>query len=196
MYRSSDFSGMYFKVHGLTTLDGVEALSEVPAFEQVRNERVKTIKYFCYLYDAGSPILKRVRDIDKRRQKAAELAGFGPEDAQYVNTLNRLSVQRYRDIVLQMLRAQHNRTFSTIVMSEVLFDECMQKINQIVEMDKDTDALRAMKSKFDIIKHMNDLDEEISQLEAKVFMGDDQAERVVRESGALTPHQIARLEDD
>lgn len=176
---------MRWKVHGITNLKNIEkAVSDIPEFRRVGKERrAETIKYFCYMYDSNSPMMRRITDVKERKKEAATLAGLNiteEKDYKYAEQLWRLTQELYREIIRRMLRIQHSRLISKIVAQEIYFEECLDKM--ITEIDGDSsdkDSLEAMKKKASLSKEMDEIDARLNRYYAELNSGDPEVEEKI-----------------
>lgn len=184
-FRASDFKPMRWKVHGINNLTNLEkAVKDVPEFRRVnKDRRVATIKYFAYMYDANSPMLRRITDVKERKKEAATLSGLNltdETDYKYAEQLWRLTQSLYREIVQRMLRNQHSRLISKIVAQEIYFEECRDKM--ITEIDSDSsdkDILEAMKKKASLSEEMDKIDARLNRYYAELNSGDPEVEEKI-----------------
>jgi hypothetical protein len=198
-FKDGDFRYMRYKVYrakdyGATGLDTVMAMRRI-----TQRNRMKIGAYFAYMYDANSPVPRRVQDLKERKAVAAKLAGFDLTQAEEYNLVSQifgLSAEVYVDIATEMLRAQHNRDFSRISALEKFFDECVEKMFAIVEEGDKMDAkkvLDAMTVKDGLRKYMKATSEELEGLYAKIYGGDKQLEELVGQKMSYSPELVAGL---
>jgi hypothetical protein len=198
-FKDGDFRYMRYKVYrakdyAATGLDTVMAMRRI-----TQRNRMKVGAYFAYMYDANSPVPRRVQDLKERKAVAAKLAGFDLTQAEEYNLVSQifgLSAEVYVDIATEMLRAQHNRDFSRISALEKFFDECVEKMFAIVEEGDKMDAkkvLDAMTVKDGLRKYMKATSEELEGLYAKIYGGDKQLEELVGQKMSYSPELVAGL---
>lgn len=198
-FKDGDFRYMRYKVYkakdyASTNLDEIGAMKRVG----IKN-RMKVGSYFAYMYDANSPVPKRVQDLKERKAIAAKLAGFDLTIAEEYNAASQifaLSAPLYVDIATQMLKVQHNRDFARISALEKFFDECVEKMFAIVEEGDKMDAkkvLDAMTVKDGLRKYMKATSEELEGLYAKIYGGDKQLEELVSQKMSWSPELVGSM---
>ena len=198
-FKDGDFRYMRYKVYkakdyASTNLDEIGAMKRVG----IKN-RMKVGSYFAYMYDANSPVPKRVQDLKERKAIAAKLAGFDLTIAEEYNAASQifaLSAPLYVDIATQMLKVQHNRDFARISALEKFFDECVEKMFAIVEEGDKMDAkkvLDAMTVKDGLRKYMKATSEELEGLYAKIYGGDKQLEELVGQKMSWSPELVGSM---
>lgn len=198
-FKDGDFRYMRYKVYkakdyASTGLDTLNAMKRIGA-----KNKMKVGAYFAYMYDANSPVPKRVQDLKERKAVAAKLAGFDltvPEEYNTASQIFALSIPVYVDIVTEMLRVQHNRDFARISALEKFFDECVEKMFAIVEEGDKMDAkkvLDAMTVKDGLRKYMKATSEELEGLYAKIYGGDKQIEELVGQKMSWSPELVGAM---
>jgi len=207
-FKDSDFRKMRWKVYKATNLDDT-GLAEIEPLKRAKGNRAERLKlgaYFAYMYDANSPLPKRIQEVKERKAVAAKLAGFDLTligEYSYAVQLFALSNPLYVEIVVQMLKIQHNRDFSRIAALENFFQECVEKMFAIVEESDKMDAkkvLDALTVKDGLRKYMKATSEELESLYAKIYGDDKHLEELVGPKLNWSPELVASLtseyEDD
>lgn len=198
-FKDGDFRNMRFKVYrakdySATGLDTVMAMRRI-----TQRNRMKVGAYFAYMYDANSPVPRRVQDLKERKAVAAKLAGFDLTQAEEYNLVSQifaLSSEVYVDIATEILKVQHNRDFARISALEKFFDECVEKMFAIVEEGDKMDAkkvLDAMTVKDGLRKYMKATSEELEGLYAKIYGGDKQLEELVGQKMSWSPELVGAM---
>lgn len=192
-----EFSKMTWKVYHVKN-DKELDLSAVPSFSRVKADRLATIKYMAYLYDAESPFNKRIPDVAERKREAAILAGFDLTTAAGMTKVNRLyllSDEMYRDIVVDMLRFQRNKEFTQLISLETFFDECTRRMLQPLEDIQDGKnsklEMDAVLVKSKISDEMQKTSEKIDILYRKLFCDDPAVKKIVAKIVQFSPEGIA-----
>lgn len=187
---------MRWNVRKAKELKEIEGYKEVPQFMNVAKERrLVTAKYFIYMYDANSPLHKRIPEIQKRKEEAAILAGLKlseEKDYKYAEQLWKLTQQLYVDIVVRILKVQKNKLFSLIVAQENYFDELMENMLKVVEIEDAKDVLASMKIKGQLSEEMDKVNSRLAAYYSDLFKGDDVVEAKVDLSSYENPASVAR----
>lgn len=200
-FKDTDFKRMRWPVYKAKSIDETKT-DDITEFRRLKSKKLEVIKYFCLLYDKGSPLPRRLQDTKERKLVAAKLAGFDttrPDDHNYVMQLSKLSLPVHVDIVKQMLRLQHNRDFSRISALEYYFEECVDKMLSLVEESDKVDPkkmLDAMTVKDTMRKSMKATSEELDSLYAKIYGDDNDLEEIVNTMTSWTPESVADLSID
>lgn len=200
-FKDQDFKRMRWPVYKATKVEDAK-VEDITAFKRIKVKKLEVVKYFCLLYDVGSPLPKRLQDIKERKAVAAKLAGFDmtrPDDFNYVSQLNKLAMPVHVDIVKQMLKLQHNRDFSRISALEYYFEESVGKMLSLIEESDKVDPkkmLDAMTVKDNLRKSMKATSEELDSLYAKIYGDDKLVEEIVNSMTSWTPESVAELSID
>lgn len=197
-FKDSDFKKMRWRVYKAKSLDDT-GLSEVTELRRIKTNKLKVASYFALMYDAASPLPKRIQDIKERKSVAAKLAGFDLTQMEEFNSASQLfalSNDAYISIVVQMLKIQHNRDFSRISALERFFDECVEKMFSVVEESDKVDTkkmLDAMTVKDGLRKFMKSTSEELESLYSKIYGDDKHLEELVSQRVNWSPELVADL---
>lgn len=196
-FRDVQFKGMFFPVHKSDDPQKIDTVERVDAFRRLykdnKAKRVRCIKYFCYMYDKGSPLYTQVPVLQERKQVAATLAGFSLEDdANLLAQMFKLSSPLYTEIVLKMLKVQHSRAFATIVAQEAYFDQILEQLILPVEEEEGKDLLQAYQIKAKLNESLATLRTQLDALYEEVFKGDEQIqEKISIDDAMATPESYA-----
>lgn len=198
-FKDSDFRKMRWKAHRARDIKDMH-ISEVTELNRLKNtNKFRIACYFAYMYDANSPLPRRIQDLKERKATAAKLAGFdltSTDEHHTLTALYGLQVEAYVAIVTQMLKLQHNRDFSRIAALENYFNECVEKMFALVEESDRMDTkkmLDSMTVKDSLRKYMKSTSEELESLYSKIYGDDKQLEEVVQQKMNWSPELVADL---
>lgn len=197
-FKDNDFRKMRWKAHKAKVFEDI-GMQDVTEIKRVKTNRFRVACYFAYMYDANSPLPRRIQDIKERKATAAKLAGFDltlAEDNHFVTSLYALQNDVFVSVVTQMLKLQHNRDFSRIAALENYFNECVEKMFALVEESDKMDTkkmLDAMTVKDSLRKYMKSTSEELEGLYAKIYGDDKQLEETVQQKMSWSPELVADL---
>lgn len=196
-FRDVQFKAMFFPVHKVKDPQKVDTVDRVEAFRRVfrddKAKRIKGIKYFCYMYDKGSPLHTQLPVLKERKKVAATLAGFDlDKDANILAQMWKLSSKLYVEIVQQMLKIQHSRAFAVIVAQEAYFDQILEQLILPVEEEEGKDLLQAYQIKAKLNDSLNDIRIQLDALYEEVFRGDTEiVDKIDLSDSMATPESYA-----
>ena len=196
-FRDVQFKTMFFPIHKSTDPQKVSTVERVEGFRRLfrdeKPKRVKAIKYFCYLYDKGSPLHTQVPVLAERKNVAAVLAGYDLEkDSNILAQMFKLSANLYIEIVKQMLKVQHSRAFSTLVAQEAYFEQILEQLILPVEEEEGKDLLQSYQIKAKLNESLAVLRVQIDTLYEEIFKGDlDLQEKIDIGDTMATPESYA-----
>lgn len=153
--------------------------------------RDKVVKYMIYAYDKGTPIVRKEMDLDKRKKRAAVLAGFTTKDKKLFEDVSSLRVAAYRNLLSEMLVAQNNRLWTKIIAQEKYFIECSEVLIKSVELESDKDIIAALEKKSKLSKEMDEIDERLRRYWAEFLKGDEEAVEIIRSNSASPEARMA-----
>jgi hypothetical protein len=198
IFKASDFHKMRWNAYRAKDEESLGLSRDVPAAKRIISNKLEVQKYFCFMYDVNSPLNKRIQNVMERKEMAAQMAGF---DRTLVSTINalqqlfKLALPIHQEVLAQMLRVQHNRSFDRIVAEENLFYQCVEIINTPLEFGEDVDpekTIKALNAKQVTRKIMAETDEALLALRAKVFFNeDDPANAVVEKMISWSPEGVS-----
>jgi len=183
MFNEKDFDALKYHVHRkapgkITELMAIDGMSEILDTE---------ISYLVYLYDKNSP-LQKITDLQKRKEFAAEKAGFDV-DGSDLEHLYLLKSPATRRAIIGLLRAQHDMQFAALITFEHRFFENLTHLMTPLDQEDINLTLRAAELKGKLEKSTNDLIESIMDMRSKVY-GDDSQLAQITES--FTPELISQ----
>lgn len=181
IFDNRDFEEMTFKVHGVDNVHEVQSIKEISELDNMPQE---TILYLAYTYDSKSPVVRRSRDLEERKIRAAKLAGLDQpvalDDDQVVGAIH------------AMLRYQGSYEWSLITMNEETFYENQKRILSPVEDDKDKDEITALEKKEKLLQFCDQIHSRLKDYKRAFYMGDEKlaekAERLRFSPEAIAKH--------
>lgn len=197
MFEDKDFEDMYYNIHK-------KDLSEEPRLQKLtylrqlsKNTEIAT-RYFCYAYDIGSPLVKRIKNVMDRRHMAAELAGFDLNDKidskkaeQYILLVSPIYVK----IVQQMLSEMKHLEYTLLVTQESFFMELAGKVLDPIKNVKDDKALiDATSVKDKLSESMKKTLDRINALRKEIYVDNDLIDKI-KDSERYSPEDLAQLID-
>lgn len=153
----------------------------------------KLMKYIIANYDPASPLIKDYSLLPKRKQVAAELAGFDLiKDEKLLQDIYSCQSEEFTEVVNDYLKEYgDNRLWAMIVSSLQLFWEFNLRIFTPIKEDKDKDLVAAVNMKSKMSEELEKIHERIERL-TKQFYGDDELQEATKRI-RKTPESIAGL---
>ena len=153
-WEDKDFRSMFFPIHGEDDIWNIPQLSTIShLFKGIRKNRDRIAKYFIYAYDKGSPLIRKLKKIDARKEWAASLAGFDAEkDKKLLEPLYNLEGDMYAAILYGILTEQNYKLWMLIVAYEQSFSENFATILGKTSENRDKDLLQALNHKQKILE--------------------------------------------
>lgn len=158
----------------------------IAAIPELKDLPQKTIQYLVYCYDSGSPIVKRSRDLQERKTKAATMAGIPEKDWDGLMSLNDGLVRA----IVAMLKYQKSYEWSLIIMNEETFDEINRRVLVPVEDEKDKDEIGALEKKDKLLEIADRTYQRLRNYKASFYVGDSDLEQKA-ERIRFSPESIA-----
>jgi hypothetical protein len=198
IFKPSDFAKMRWNAYRAKDEESLGLSRDVPAARRIMSNKMQVQKYFCFMYDVNSPLNRRIQNVIERREMAAQMAGFDRTNASVITALHqlfKLSLPIHQEVLLGMLRIQHNRTFDRIIAEENLFYQCVEIINTPLEFGEEVDpekTIKALNAKQVTRKIMAETDEMLIALRAKIFFDEDEyANAVVEKMISWSPEGVS-----
>lgn len=158
----------------------------------------KMIRYILLMYDQNSPLRHHYPDLFKRKQFAADLAGYDLDKEDVVAVYEfRVKVddgyEPYEELInltMKYLKYQNNMVWQMIVSNEQAFSEYSRRVMMPVDGAKDKDILQAVEIKTKIMQSMDDIYQRLQKYNRELTGGDEKLEDVVVRK-RLTPETLA-----
>lgn len=196
MFEDKEFDNMYFKIHNCD-VKSEPRLAKITYMKRLKNYE-QAVRFFCYAYDVGSPLVKKIKNVMDRRHMAAELAGFNLEDTvdfkraeQYILLTSPLFVT----IVQQMLAEMKHLEYTMLVTQESFFMELAGKVLDPIKNVKDDKALiDATSVKDKLSESMKKALDRINALRKEIYVDNDLIEKI-KDSERYSPEDLAEMID-
>lgn len=197
MYEEKDFSSCLFNpLVKKPMLKAYPRLSEITPHD---NERLphfdRVIRYICSLYDPKSPLIISERDLNYRKQVAAELAGFDvQEDDAFLQTIYNSELEWAVTLIMRyLIRFIKQRQWALICSIEMAYWEGIQRIMKPIakpEGSKDWDEMKALELK---AKLKDEAEKDLKRLDTlyKSFFNEDDDLEDAAKNARITPEMIA-----
>lgn len=156
-----------------------------------RNDKDQLIRYIIYMYDKSSPLVRRYNNLDRRKQEAAQLAGYSQDDPS-LKAYKDFQDQEFSDMVVDFLIYQNNYTWTMLVSNEQTFYEFQKTLLQESSMIRnDKDKINAIASKSKLMEESDKIVERINSYYKQVFVEDKLIETAKRV--ASSPEEMAKF---
>lgn len=165
-----------------------DLLKEHPELAKVSKDE-KLLRYIIALYDPGSPIVRRNRDLVVRKHHAAAFAGYDPvKDAGYMQTLYSLKDAGLRGAVVKFLTTFSfpREWFMLQANLQTYYEYGERMMEPIVKQDgeKEKDELAAISIKSKLSQDMEVLNDRIEKGYRKIF--GDETDKLMDKTPART----------
>ena len=160
----------------------------------------KQLRYIVLMYDINSPLRNHYPDLAKRKEFAADLAGFDlmKDD---VTTLFEFRIkndqdeyvpdEEFLDIISKYLRYQNNWVWSMIVSNSEAFYEYNRRVMMPVDGARDKDILQAINIKTQIMTSQDEIYQRLQKYYKDLSGGDGQLEEALVKRKRINPQTIA-----
>lgn len=171
--------------------------------ELVGNVDDKQIRYVILMYDINSPLRNHYPDLAKRKQFAADLAGYDlmKDD---VTTLFEFKTKNDQDeyvpdeemlqMIMKYLKYQNNWVWSMIISNEQAFYEYNMRVMMPVDGTRDKDILQAINIKTQIMTSQDEIYQRLQKYYRDLSGGDSELEEVITKRKRLRPEDIANVQ--
>lgn len=163
----------------------------------------KQLRYVILMYDINSPLRHHYPDLVKRKQFAADMAGYNL-DKDDVTTLFEFKIKNDLDeyvpneemlkVIMKYLKYQNNWVWSMIVSNEQAFYEYNMRVMMPVDGARDKDILQAINIKTQIMTSQDEIYQRLQKYYRDLSGGDTQLEEVITKRKRLRPEEIANVQ--
>jgi hypothetical protein len=197
-YPLEDFAGLLFNpLIKKPMLKAYPRLSEIcPAEIDTLPYYDNLLRYVCLLYDPKSPLITSERDLNYRKQVAAELAGFDTDkDEDFLQPVYESKLDWATTLIMRFLiRFIKQRQWALICSIEMAYWEGIQRIMKPIEKGtgdkKDWDELKALEVK---ARLKDEAEKDLKRLDTlyQSFFGEDDNLENAAKNVRITPESIA-----
>lgn len=163
-------------------------------FSAIHSQRlVKKVQYFVLMYDKGSPLIQKYSDLEVRKDKAFEVAGFDKyRSTELMESLRQLDNEDDVKLIAQLLKKQADHSLSFLISQEELFYELLNHVMEPINKEEsDKDKMDALIKKSKLSEEMESISDRIEKYRARYFRGDSDLEKKVRKTFRYSPEGIA-----
>jgi hypothetical protein len=163
----------------------------------------KQLRYVILMYDINSPLRNHYPDLLKRKEFAADMAGYDlmKDD---VTTLFDFKQKNDEDeyepneellgVIMKYLKYQNNWVWSMIVSNEQAFYEYNMRVMMPVEGSRDKDILQAINIKTQIMTSQDEIYQRLQKYYRDLSGGDAQLEDAIVKRKRVRPEDIANVQ--
>lgn len=160
----------------------------------------KQLRYVIFMYDINSPLRSHYPDLAKRKEFAADLAGYDlmKDD---VTTLFEFRTKNEEDeyvpdedmikLIIKYLKYQNNWVWSMIISNEQAFYEYNMRVMMPVDGNRDKDILQAINIKTQIMSSQDEIYSRLQRYYKDLSGGDSDLEEAITKRKRLSPESIA-----
>jgi len=168
-YLSLDYSQTMFDVvkEGLSYLNEYTELRLYPEFTSIKDKNANELMKFVFLcYDVKSPLIG-IKNYEKRKGIAAELAGVPKNKIK--SLVDETDSQVTAMVTCYIAEVQGNRKFQLLVASEQMYSSTLKNLNEPIDTEDAEEFEKLTKMRFENIKKAKELVGEIEDLEKEIF---------------------------
>lgn len=154
----------------------------------------KMVRYVILMYDINSPLKSHYPELNKRKEFAADLAGYNVSDdltSIFDFKLEDKPNEELLDITMKYLKYQNNMVWQMIISNEQAFNEYNRRVMMPVDGNRDKDILQAVEIKTKIMESMDVIYQRIQRYTKEMFGGDESLEDVITKRKRIRPEEVA-----
>ncbi len=202
--KSAEYSAMEFN-----PVVKKDMIAEYPRLKEIFGDiSDREIRYLLLVYDKNSPIKKLYPQLKKRKEFAADLAGYDIEvdnilpitdfiTTEVIPATDEEEEKRYTVVYEKLIKAlssflayQNSRLWTMIVTNEQAFYEYQEKVMSSVSSSDDKDALSAISIKTKLLEAMDTIHNRLDTYYAE-FTGDDKDVQSAMSKKKITSEALA-----
>jgi len=183
-YESEDFNDLLFNVHrvpkNISLFSEFPELKRYPEFTveldpKFNKQRFKILRYIVYNYDKGSPMVKGIDDVVKRKITSAREAGLKPNSdghfAQWVSKMLGGKIQEINEMIVRYCRLQYPQQYALLVTgNEAYFNILTDMLNRSGESN---DPIKAATQKQGLFMKASEMVAKLEVIKNEIFSGDN-----------------------
>lgn len=159
----------------------------------------RQMRYVILMYDINSPLRPLYPEIRKRKEWAADIAGYKIDSKEaeelYTLSINIEGVMKPNtpllDLILKYLSYQNNRLWTLIITNEQAFTEFQQKVMSEVGGDADKDQLSAVNIKTKILESMDAIHRRLDGYYRELSGDDTDLDDALQKKKRMTAESVA-----
>jgi len=200
------FQKLKFNVFNLSPdKDVLEAFPELSRFKVLDKSKAPQknllLRYLLFMYDPESDLRKEITELDKRKVRAAELAGFEKE-SDYLTEIFELRDKTTLEFLFVLLtQVFHNRKYREwVTLSQELDEYTRLRLDPITtakskkggeEDIEEIDVFKSAELKSKLRVQCQDIHKQLDSIEKEVFGDNEDVKDVAIRSRFLSPENFA-----
>lgn len=157
----------------------------------------KMMRYVILMYDQNSPLRHHYPELHKRKEFAADLAGYDGDVVQLFEfKLEDGPYEELIELVMKYLKYQNNWVWSMIVSNENAFYEFNKRVMLPVDGTKDKDILQAINIKTQVMAAQDDIVTRLKKYLRELSGEDEELQDVIIKRKRLRPEEIASVQEN
>lgn len=185
----------------------LEAFPELSRMKVLANSKAPQknllIRYLIFMYDPESDLRKEIPELDKRKIRAAELAGF-EKQSNYLTEIFELRDKTTLEFIFVLLtQVYHNRKYREwVTLSQELDEYTRLRMDPITtkkskkgkedESDvEEIDVFKAAELKSKLRSQCNDIHKQLDSIDKEIFGDNDDLKLIATRSRYLSPENFA-----
>lgn len=138
-------------------------------------EDKRKLQYISALYDPNSPLIREEPNLNIRKQKAANVAGFDYGEKELLEDMYTFNDEAFLNAVDKYLKKVQDKKWAMIVSLEQTWWEWNQRMLKPVSSDKgDKDELQAIEIKARVRDEMMKTEKMVNDLYLQFYHGDEE----------------------
>lgn len=205
--KDYDFDGLKFPAHKVAKeddiLDKFPQLGRIKSFKMYKGDwKTQVIKYIIFLYDKGSDLYDEIPDFRKRKEIAADLAGFSKQKGRphgwsgpigYAISANfdhEQGVGIFK-MILAYLQLQNSYEWQELCILEQEYEEFTELRLSRIKDESDKDVLMAAEKKNKLRQASHEIIDKIREYHGIVFEDNEDVSGHVKHIKLTSPERFA-----
>lgn len=199
------FQKLKFNVFNLPPdKDVLETFPELARMKVIANSHAPQknllLRYLIFMYDPETDLRKEVPELDKRKIRAAELAGF-EKQSDYLTEIFELRDKATLEFLFILLtQVYHNRKYREwVTLSQELDEYTRRRMNPVkkgADGEEEQDELKSLKIKSDLRIQCQEIQKQLDVLDKEIWGDNDDLKVIATRSRYLSPENFAGVIDN
>lgn len=176
--KEEEFEAMHFKCHGVEKVMDIDNWDQLDIPNDVpKGFLLPFVKYNLYMYDSGSPLPRKIQNLEKRQREALKLCGIDQTIYGFeVQDMKSIKYDGQVDLVMSILKGQNELMFSSMVANENHHHSLIQASMHIIEEEDSKKFLDASAKKTKLLEQADEVMERILKLRERFYSTTTQEE--------------------
>jgi len=153
------------------------------------------LRYLLFMYDPETDLRKEIPELDKRKKRAAELAGFEKEN-DYLKEIFELRDKTTLDFLFVLLtQVFYNRKYREwVTLSQELDEYTKRRMNPVdkgEDAKEEQDEIKALKLKSELRVQCQEIQVQLDILDKEIWGDNDDVKAIATRSRYLSPENFS-----